>query len=131
MIGLDTNVLVRYLVDDEPRQSRRARQVVQRARSKSEQIFLSQIVLCELVWVLAGAYRADSRDILQTLNRLADDPSFVLESRDRVRRAIDRLATGKADFSDYLLGEAAADTGAQVTLTFDRALRDEVGFTLL
>ncbi len=131
MIGLDTNVLVRYLVGDEPRQAERARETVERARSAGEAIFLSQIVLCELVWVMVSAYDAGKEDVLHALDRLADDPAFVCDEPARVRRAIDRLARGKADFSDYLLGESGRDAGASTTFTFDRALRDEPGFSLL
>lgn len=131
MIALDTNVLVRYLVGDEPRQAKRARQLVGKARAAGEPIYLSPIVLCELVWVLTGAYEAAKKDILWTLNSLDDDPGFICDDPTRVRRAIDRFSQGAADFSDYLLGEAAADVGVSVTFTFDRALRDEPGFTLL
>jgi len=129
VIALDTNVLVRYLVADEPRQARRAHDIVEKARSVREPVYLSQIVLCELVWVLAGAYKAKRQDILSALNGLADDPDFVFENPERVRRATDRFSQGSADFSDYLLGEAASPAGASVTFTFDRALRDEPGFS--
>lgn len=131
MIAFDTNVLVRFLVGDEPRQAARARAAVERAQSRGERIYLTQLVLCELVWVLAGAYDAAKADVLTTLNRLADHPVFVFQGPRRVRRAIERFARGPADFSDYLLGETAADAGAAATLTFDRALLDESGFSLL
>ena len=131
MIALDTNVLVRFLVADEPRQAREAQRVVDTARSAGEPIYLSPIVLCEFVWVLAGAYEATKRDIVWALNSLADDPTFLCDDRNRVRRAIDRYSAGAADFSDYLLGSVSQDAGASVTYTFDRALRDEPGFALL
>ena len=127
MIALDTNVLVRYLVGDDSRQAEQAEEIVEQARSSGEAVFLSQIVLCELVWVLAGAYDAAKKDILYTLNLLSDDPGFLCDDPPRVRRAIDRYARGAADFSDYLL----ADAGAGVTFTFDKALRDEPGFSLV
>ena len=131
MIALDTNVLVRYLVADEPAQAKRAAAIVDRARDDEESIHLSQIALCELVWVLAGAYDAAKKDILYTLNLLSDDSLFICDDPSRVRRAIDRFAEGSADFSDYLLGETSSDAGAGVTYTFDKSLRDESGFTLL
>ena len=131
MIALDTNVVVRYLVGDDPGQARQAERIVKEARSSDETAYLSQIVLCELVWVLSGAYGAAKKDILYTLNLLSDDPGFICDDPLRVRRAIDRYAQGSADFSDYLLAEAAADAGAGVTFTFDKALRDEPGFSLV
>jgi predicted nucleic-acid-binding protein len=131
VIALDTNVLVRFLVGDEPRQAERARAVIEQSQSTGEPVYLSQIVLCELVWVLAGAYDAPKQDILDTLNRLAEDPGFVCDDPQRVRRAIDRFSRGAADFSDYLLGETSCDAGATATFTFDRELRDEPGFSLL
>ena len=131
MIALDTNVLVRYLVADDPVQAQQAKKLVEEARSTGETVYLSQIVLCELAWVLAGAYDAAKKDILFTLNLLSDDPGFICDDPYRMRRAIDRFAKGSADFSDYLLAEASADAGAGVTFTFDKALRDEPGFSLL
>jgi len=131
VIALDTNVLVRYLVGDEPGQAKRAREAVDQARSNRQPIFLSQIVLCELVWVLAGAYQASKMDIQSTLYRLLDDRAFELENPPGVHRAIDRFARGPADFSDYLLGDVALEAGASATFTFDRALRDEPGFSIL
>ena len=131
MISLDTNVLVRYLVADDPDQAERAHAVIRQARSAGRKVYLSQIALCELVWVLAGAYKAAKKDILYALNLLSDNPDFVCDDPYRVRRAIDRYAAGTADFSDYLLAEACADAGALVTYTFDKALRDEPGFSRL
>ena len=131
MIALDTKVLVRYLVADHPAQAKWAASVITGARDQEESVYLSPIVLCELVWVLAGAYGAAKADILEALHLLSDDPVFLCDDPHRVRRAIHRYAAGAADFSDYLLGETAADAGASVTYTFDKSLRDESGFTLL
>jgi len=131
VIALDTNVLVRYLVGDDPGQTMQAERLVEEARATGEVVYLSQIVLCELVWVLTGAYDAAKKDILFTLNLLSDDHRFICDDPLRTRRAIDRYAGGSADFSDYLLAEAAGDAGASVTFTFDKALRDEPGFSLV
>lgn len=131
MISVDTNVLVRLLVGDDLRQAERARDLIGRAAATNENVFLTHLVLCELVWVLAGAYSASRQDLVATLNRLTEIPPFVVEEPDRLRRAIDRYTAGRADFADYLLGETAIEAGATVTYTFDRALRDEEGFTLL
>lgn len=131
MIALDTNVLVRLLVFDEPRQAERARRLVEQATSKDESIFLSSIVLCELVWVLRGAVDAPKKDIVATLNRLLDSELFVFENAALLRTAIDRFTSGRADFADYLLGEVASDAGASVTFTFDRTLQHEPGFSLV
>lgn len=131
MIALDTNVLVRYLVADDPGQAELAHEVIAQARAAGNKVFLSQIVLCELAWVLAGAYKAAKKDVLYALNLLSDDPGFVCDDPYRVRRAIDRYAGGTADFSDYLLAEVNADAGAAVTYTFAKALRDEPGFSRL
>lgn len=131
MIALDTNVLVRYLIGDDPRQAGLAEEVIEQARAAEERIYLSPIVLCELVWVLAAAYDAAKKDLLFALNRLSDDTGFICDDPPRVRRAIDRFSVGRGDFSDYLLEEAAIDAGATVTFTFDKSLRDEPGFSLL
>ena len=131
MIALDTNVLVRLLVADDAKQAGLAQDLVRSMATRSEDVLLTHLALCELVWVLGGAYDAPKKTIIATLNRLSQTRPFVCEGPGRVRRAIDRYTAGKGDFSDYLLGESAASCGAGTVYTFDRGLRDEEGFTLL
>jgi predicted nucleic-acid-binding protein len=130
VIAIDTNVLVRYLVADDQRQAERAKRLVDSAREAGEKVFVGQIVLCETIWVLEGAYRAQKRDLLTALQRLVESDVFELERPRVVRRASDLFAQGKADFAEYLLGQVARAEGAAVTYTFDRQLKGASLFAL-
>ncbi len=131
MISLDTNVLVRFLVLDDPAQTPKAVELIERAVQAQQRVFVSDIVLCETVWVLRSAYRATKRDIVATFRRLLADETFAVRNPIALERAIERYARARGDFADYLIGEAGAAAGAQTTYTFERALRDEPDFTLL
>lgn len=131
MIALDTNVLLRLLLNDDPRQSRQAQAIVDRAVDLGEALLLPDIVLCEVEWVLASAYNLSRGRIAQTLRRLVEGMEFTFVNRAAVNAALDNYTHGKAEFSDYLIGTAAKVAGATTTYTFDRDLRSADDFTLL
>lgn len=122
MIALDTNVIVRYLVQDDEEQSPRATRVIQEAVEGEVEIFLSSVVMCELVWVLEVAYRRPRNDIVGALDRIVSTRGFVVGDRDAVFRALERYRSGGGDFADHLIGAQALDAGADRVMTFDRAL---------
>ncbi len=131
MIALDTNVLVRFLVRDDEGQARRARALIEDSASAGDPCLITSPVLCELEWVLEGVYGASRADIAATVRDLLTTPPFVVEDEPLTRRALGAYTKGKADFSDYLLGQLGRAAGARTTHTFDRALRNAEGFTLL
>lgn len=122
MIGLDTNVLVRYLTQDDPAQSRRANRFIADAVDRGEALCLSTIVLCETVWVLRWAYHFGKPDILRTLTRVIDTAQFSIDDAEACREALAEYAEGPADFSDYLIGARNRRVGCSATATFDRKL---------
>ena len=131
MIALDTNVLVRLVLHDDEAQARAAERLFVRARREQTQLFVPDIVWCELVWVLtrrAGLSRADISAALDQLLRteliVAADPSVI-------DRALTAYRNGKGDFADYVIREQANAADAQEVATFDRALKGEAGFRLL
>lgn len=128
MIALDTNVLVRYLVEDDPEQSARAAKLVEGAVGRGETLFVAHIVLCEIVWVLGTAYDVRKDEIVATLGKLARARHLDLEDPELVRRAIAAYERGKGDFSDYLIRERALAQGCSGLATFDKALLRETGF---
>ena len=128
MIALDTNVLVRYVVEDDPEQAPAAVALIERALKREEPIFIPQIVLCELVWVLSFAYRYKREAIVGVLQHLRRGAQLVVEGADEVKRAIDAYAAGRGDFADYLIAERAVAGGAAVIATFDRALEADRRF---
>jgi len=131
VIALDTNVIIRFLVGDDEPQGRRVRVLLEDCREKGEACLVTHPVLCELEWVLDSVYKASRTNVATALRVLQTTPPFVLQDESLVERAIRSYARGKADFSDYLLGEIAEARGARTTFTFDRTLRGGGGFTLL
>ncbi len=129
MIGVDTNVLVRYVVEDDQRQSAIAAAMVERAVRDEEKLFISQIVLCELVWVLSYAYRFDRNEIVGVLNQLRRGAQLILEGSGEVRRAIEAYSANRGDFADYLIAERSIASGCSTVVTFDRALYSDERFT--
>lgn len=131
MTGLDTNVLVRYLTEDDPAQARRAAACIGTVVARGEKCYISPVVLCELAWVLRGAYDVSKADLLLTLDRLLATTQFVIGDKDMVRRAVHAYRTGRADFADYIVGHLHRDAGCAKTVTFDRRLRGDADFQIL
>jgi predicted nucleic-acid-binding protein len=131
MKGLDTNVLVRYLTQDDPAQSRKANAVLERAITGGERIHVDTVVLCELVWVLHVAYGHDRATVAATLDKLLDAAQLSIDGRDLVREAAGLYATGPGDFADYVLALRGQASGCDTTLTFDHAHRRSDLFTVL
>jgi predicted nucleic-acid-binding protein len=131
VIGLDTNVLARYLTQDDPVQAARAGACIRTAVARHERCYISAIVLCELAWVLRGAYRISKADLLVTLERLLSTVQFVVGDKDIVRAAVEAYRSGRADFADYVIGALHAEAGCDKTATFDRRLRGDAKFQIL
>ncbi|AUT03851.1 twitching motility protein PilT [Nostoc sp. CENA543] len=128
MIGVDTNILVRYLTKDDENQWQQATEIIE----SGEQCFIANIVLCELVWVLRGKpYQFSREEISNTIDLILQCATFELENRSIIYQAFQRLKKGKADFPDYLIGSVAQHLGCRSTASFDRKLKGERGFDLL
>jgi predicted nucleic-acid-binding protein len=131
MIGLDTNVLVRYLTQDDPSQAKKANAFLAHAEARREKLHLDVVVLCEIVWVLRGAYDLSKDSVCGALDKILDAAIFSVDDRDLVRDALQAYRAGRGDFSDHLLGARNRRAGCQVTVTFDRALKDSDLFSPL
>jgi predicted nucleic-acid-binding protein len=127
MTGLDTNVLVRYLVRDEPTQAARATRELER----EERFLIGSVVLCELVWVLEAGYDFSRTEIGDTLEKILATAQFEIEGKDLALAALDDFRGSRADFSDCLIARRNRAAGAAQTVTFDRSLRGLEGFRLL
>jgi predicted nucleic-acid-binding protein len=119
MIGIDTNVLVRYMVQDDARQAAAASRFVEATLSPAQPGFICGIVLCELVWVLESAYDYGRDQIADTLHRLFEVDRFRLEASALAWRALDAYRTG-IDFSDALITLVNEQAGCDYTASFDR-----------
>lgn len=128
MIALDTNVLVRFLVEDDARQSAAAAALVERTVRAEDSLYVPGIVLCETVWVLSVSYRVPRLDIVKTLAELLRAKHLTFDYPDRLARAVDAFAAGRADLADYLIREDAIAAGCTSVATFDRHLLREEGF---
>ncbi len=130
MIALDTNVLVRFLVDsaDEPTQSARARALVSAALIRGEPVMIPLVTLVETVWVLrrSGGFGRD--EVARTIRALLHARGVELGDRDVVQRAIEVFETRKGDFADHVIAAQAHLVGASTLYTFDRALHGQDGF---
>jgi predicted nucleic-acid-binding protein len=131
MRGLDTNVLMRYLAADDPRQTAVAERLLEECQRKEESLFLPVLVVCELVWVLRRSYGQSKAQIVQTLERILGMQLLRVEHENLVRRSLTAYRAGKADFPDYLMGEICRQAGCRDIVTFDRGLRGALGYTVI
>ncbi len=131
MIGLDTNVLVRYLVRDDKRQAEKASAYIREAISKGDCFYINRLVLCELVWVLEASYGFNKKEIAGVLEKILVTKQFEFEQKEIVRQAVNGYAQGKGDLADHLIGLINHESGCVRTVTFDRALRNAPLFDVL
>lgn len=124
MIGIDTNVLLRFLLADDTEQSPRARTLVAEYGGLPETLRLADVVLVELAWVLPGIYGFDRSHVVATMERLLDDPAFAFSDRLRMQRALDDYRGSGAGFADCLIAQDNAAAGCTFTATFDRKMRN-------
>jgi predicted nucleic-acid-binding protein len=129
VIGVDTNVLVRYLVQDDPAQSEAAAQLLD-ARTSDDPAFISLVTLCEVAWVLRGAYRYSGQQVVQAVRAMLASPELTVEQEGVARRAVVMAAAG-ADFPDAVVYQCARQAGCTTVMTFDRVAARRAGMTLL
>ncbi|HLJ63275.1 MAG TPA: type II toxin-antitoxin system VapC family toxin [Stellaceae bacterium] len=124
MIGLDTNVLVRYLTQDDPVQSPKATELIERRFTEQEPGFISVVAMVETVWVLERAYGLAQADIAAVIERTLQADTLIVDCEQEVFVAMIALKDGRGSFADALIGALGARAGCSRTLTFDRkALR--------
>ena len=131
MIAIDTNVLVRYLTQDDPTQAETATQVIEEATERGELLYITSIVLCEVVWVLESAYGHSKQEIRAVLERILRTAQLQFDCKDQLWQAWQDYREGRGDFSDYLIAHLGARDGCQETVTFDKALGNHAAFRLL
>jgi predicted nucleic-acid-binding protein len=120
MIGLDTNIVLRYLLQDDPKQTRRANQIVDRQLSEQNPGFISLVVVLEIVWVLRSLLRQTPSQIATHVEHLLAADSLEVQNEQQVFEAAFALKRGAGEFEDALIGALNAWAGCSSTLTFDR-----------
>jgi predicted nucleic-acid-binding protein len=124
MIGLDTNIIVRYLAQDDPIQSRKATEIIERRLAEENPGFISIVAMVETVWVLDRAYRLTNAEIAAAVERMLQTDVLVVEHEQEVFTAMIAFRRGQGSFADAVIAALGARAGCSCTLTFDqKALR--------
>ena len=132
MIGLDTNVLVRYFAQDDPRQSAAASRLIERLTPENPGLVTS-VVLAETVWVMEDLYAAKRGQIASIVEDLLQTGALVVQDAEQDWAALSRYRRGMADFADYLIERTCAALGSETVYTFDRktARKKDCGMKLV
>jgi predicted nucleic-acid-binding protein len=131
VIGLDTNVIIRYVTQDDARQAALATRLFEQTLTVEDPGFVSLITLCEVCWVLDEAYRVERNRLREVVEGLLGSKQVVVEAPELVWKALRAWQGSAADFSDALIGEIAAANGARHVATFDKAAAKLPTFRLL
>ena len=127
MIGLDTNVLVRYIAQDDKAQSSRATALIEKECSVSMPGYVGLVVLAEVVWVSESRYDATRKEVADIVRRILSIRQLVVQNAEVAWKALRLFETSKADFADCLIDRTAFTAGCARTMTFDK----RAGMTLL
>lgn len=124
MIGLDANIIVRYLAQDDPIQSAQATEIFERQLTTQNPGFVSIVAMVETVWVLERGYGLPKDEIAAAVERMLQTDVLVVEYEQQVFTAMIALKEGRGSFSDGIIAALGAKAGCSYTLSFDqRALR--------
>jgi predicted nucleic-acid-binding protein len=131
MIGLDTNILIRYLTQDDRAQSAKATEILERRLTQNNPGFVSVIAMVGTVWVLDRAYGLTAQEIATAIERLLQVDVLAIENEQEVFVAMVALKQGRGSFADALIAELGARAGCTRTLTFDQKATRLSGFELV
>jgi predicted nucleic-acid-binding protein len=121
MKGIDTNVLVRYILQDDHKQSQQATYFIEQTCSNEELLFINSIVLCEFVWVLETAYKYAKKDIAYALEQILKTRHFHIHEPEILWRSLDGYRNEGADFADHYIANLNVHNGCEYTVTFDKS----------
>ena len=130
MIGLDTNVLVRYIMQDDAKQSPKATQLIE-SLTVDAPGFFALVSVVELGWVLSTSYGLTREQLAQAIEALLRTKEIVIDCADQVLKALRVFKASSADFADCLIERAAAGAGCDRTMTFDAGAAKVAGMTLI
>ena len=132
MMGLDTNVLLRYLAQDDPKQSARATEIVEQRLTEQEPGFVSLVTILEVVWVLKSLFKRSRQDIANDIEMLLAADTLEVQNEQEVYLAVVALRNGSGTFEDALIGALGVWRGCSATLTFDEGAAKRLhGFQLI
>jgi predicted nucleic-acid-binding protein len=131
MTGIDTNVLVRYITQDDPQQAEAASQFIEKSCTPEQPGYVNHIVLCEVVWVLQRCYKTRPEETLKVIEQILRTEQLHVQEPPVVWLALSAARAGKADFADYLNVSINKKAGCEQTVTFDRAFQGTDGVFVL
>jgi predicted nucleic-acid-binding protein len=131
MIGIDTNILIRYITQDDEIQSELATKFIEKNCTGSKPGYINQIVICEIIWVLRRAYGYDKKIVIQVVEKLLRSSEIVVENSPNIWKALNEYENGNADFSDYLIALSNNNAGCDFTITFDKKASGNKLFKIL
>jgi predicted nucleic-acid-binding protein len=130
MIGIDTNVLVRYIAQDDAAQSRRATSFIEKECNEAAPGFVGLVVLVEVVWVSESSYGAAREDVADIVRRILSTKQLVVQDAETAWKALRLFESSKTDFADCLVERSAMAAGCKSVVTFDKQAA-KAGMTLL
>ncbi len=130
MTGLDTNILIRYLTQDDPVQSAKATDIFESRLTGNDQGFVNLVTMVETVWVLASIYGLSDQEIADAVERMLQADTLVIQNEQQVFFAMTVLRSGRGMFADALIAAVDAWAGCSRTLTFDKKALRIGGFEL-
>ena len=130
MIGIDTNVLVRYIAQDDAAQSRRATSFIEKECNEAAPGFVGLVVLVEVVWVSESSYGAAREDVADIVRRILSIKQLVVQDAETAWKALRLFESSKTDFADCLVERSAMAAGCKSVVTFDKQA-SKAGMTLL
>lgn len=131
MIGIDTNILLRLWLDDDPSQNARIDALLARHATAPGSLLVTDVVLVEAVWTLRSAYAQDKAAQLLAVRSLLDEPAFAFEDRAAIEQAVEWFDKGRCGLPDCLVAARHARMGCEFTATFDRRMRALPGVKVL
>ena len=131
MIGLDTNVVIRYLVQDDKKQSAVASRFIEKSLTTDAPGYINHIILCEIVLVLHRCYSVNKQQVREIIEGLLTTKQFIVEDVEVAWKALRAFDADNADFCDALIGQANTYRGCEHTVTFDKKAASLPGFDLL
>lgn len=130
MIGLDTNVIVRYLMQDDPKQSLKATRLIEALTAETPG-FVPLIAVVEIAWVLTSCYDLKRNQVAEAMNGILRTKEFVVDRAEQVAQALRVYKMGSADFADCLIERGSTSAGCERTMTFDASAANSAGMKLI
>lgn len=131
MIGIDTNVLVRYLTEDDETQSVKAIELIDKYTGTNGAIFINNIVVCELIWVLERGYKYSKEEVITVLKSILTTVEFCFEDHKILWVSATEYAVSAGDFADILIGQLNSQNDCTQTFTFEKKASGLSMFTIM